>query len=109
MFGNSNNQGIVYHILYELMREKQSLSISMLEVYKESIFDLLAGSSKDLRIKEDSLNGFYVERLSKIVRSINYIISKYKIKYRPKKLSHMLRRTVMSQIQRLINSHQEVI
>lgn len=72
MFGNPNNRGIVYHALNELFGGSNSYqySISMLEVYKESIYDLLGPSSKELKIKEDSMQGFYADRLSKIVRMI---------------------------------------
>ena len=66
MFGTQENQGIIYRAISDLIKEVKStytISISMLEVYKENVFDLLGGTSKELKIKEDSSSGFYVERL----------------------------------------------
>jgi len=39
----------------------------MLEIYKESLSDLLSVNKTDLRIKESPLKGIYVEGLTSIV------------------------------------------
>ncbi len=43
------------------------LSCSMLEIYKETLYDLLSMNKADLKIKESPQRGIYVEGLSQIV------------------------------------------
>jgi len=45
------------------------LSCSMLEIYKETLYDLLSMNKADLKIKESPQRGIYVEGLSQIVRN----------------------------------------
>jgi hypothetical protein len=45
----------------------------MLEIYKESLSDLLSKHKNDLKIKESPCKGIYIEGLTQIVR-----IKKYK-------------------------------
>lgn len=40
------------------------LTCSMLEIYKETLFDLLSVNRSDLKIKESASRGIYVEGLS---------------------------------------------
>jgi len=44
------------------------LTCSMLEIYKETLFDLLSVNRADLRIKESASRGIYVEGLSQLVQ-----------------------------------------
>ena len=44
------------------------LNASMLEIYKETLFDLLSLQRVDLKIKESPTRGIYVEGLNSIVK-----------------------------------------
>jgi hypothetical protein len=41
----------------------------MLEIYKETLYDLLSMNKSDLKIKESPVKGIYVEGLTQIVRA----------------------------------------
>lgn len=43
------------------------MSVSMLEIYKETLYDLLSFQKADLKIKESPVRGIYVEGLNTIV------------------------------------------
>jgi len=43
------------------------LNCSMLEIYKETLFDLLSLNKSDLKIKESPAKGIYVEGLTSMV------------------------------------------
>ncbi|XP_058081265.1 kinesin-like protein KIN-12F [Magnolia sinica] len=72
-----SNQGIVpriFHMLFsEIQKEKENSDegqinyqcrCSFLEIYKEQITDLLDPTQRNLQIRDDAKNGFYVENLS---------------------------------------------
>ena len=48
----------------------------MLEIYKETLYDLLSMNKADLKIKESPQRGIYVEGLSQIVHFLNKITFK---------------------------------
>jgi len=44
-----------------------TVNCSMLEIYKENLYDLLNNRANDLKIKENPQKGIYVEGLNEIV------------------------------------------
>ena len=44
-----------------------TVNCSMLEIYKENLYDLLNNRANDLKIKENPQRGIYVEGLNEIV------------------------------------------
>lgn len=71
MFGDpeTTERGIILQAIsdifwnLEMMKDESSevsLSCSMLEIYKESLIDLLADESKDLKIKDNAANGVQI-------------------------------------------------
>ena len=53
------------------MEVEFTVKCSILEIYKETLFDLLCSDRTDLKIKESATKGIYVEGLTDIV--INHI------------------------------------
>ncbi|KRX09676.1 P-loop containing nucleoside triphosphate hydrolase [Pseudocohnilembus persalinus] len=79
MFGDLNNKekmGIIPRLAEDIFVhvQKQELQqgvdfkvqVSMLEIYKENLQDLLNMRSKDLKIKESPINGIYIKGLSQL-------------------------------------------
>ncbi|CAD8176029.1 unnamed protein product [Paramecium pentaurelia] len=66
MFGESNNPGIVLRTFTHLfLRNQETIYVSILEIYKDHIYDLVSGV-QDLKMKEDLQLGFYVDGLKRI-------------------------------------------
>ncbi len=53
-----------------------TLTCSMLEIYKETLYDLLSMNKADLKIKESPVKGIYVEGLTQIVRTSSFLLKK---------------------------------
>ena len=82
MYGNNEQPitpasiGLVPRIVHNIFNHVQEcndnvtfqLKLSMLQIYKEVIYDLLTGE-KDLKIKESPIKGVYVEGLSEVYLS----------------------------------------
>ena len=51
-----------------------TIEASMLEIYRETLNDLLAISKTDLKIKEDPQKGVHVGNLTQVVKKINIIL-----------------------------------
>lgn len=77
MFGqlhDDNDKGIIPRAIEHIfdyienseMDSEWVLSCSMLEIYKENLFDLLSINRTDLKIKESPVKGIYVEGLNNI-------------------------------------------
>ncbi|KAM3140687.1 hypothetical protein pb186bvf_007285 [Paramecium bursaria] len=65
MLGTKQDEGLVIRSMQQVLKSNQQIFLSILEIYKDYIYDLL-GNMEDLKLKEDPNQGFYVDRLQRI-------------------------------------------
>lgn len=73
MLGNDKQPGLIFLMAKELFRTidelkefQTELSVSYLEIYNETLKDLLQESDNSLSIREDTLSGVYVPNLTNV-------------------------------------------